>query len=147
MFCLGYFYPDLLGGGNKLILPLATIHWPIIGIIALFLIRFIVSMIDYGSGLPGGIFLTILSLRAILGLLFVSWQWLPTTYISKAPFTAILLITEMVGSLNHLMPLALTALSAYVVVDFLGGAPTYTSLLENMQLKRTLTTFSDKSTF
>ncbi|WP_374973722.1 hypothetical protein [Bombilactobacillus bombi] len=37
-------------------LPLATIHWPIIGIIALFLIRFIVSMIDYDSGLPGGIF-------------------------------------------------------------------------------------------
>ncbi|WP_259337078.1 TrkA C-terminal domain-containing protein [Bombilactobacillus bombi] len=64
---------------------------------------------------------------------------------SKAPFTAILLITEMVGSLNHLMPLALTALSAYVVVDFLGGAPTYTSLLENMQLKRTLTTFSDNN--
>ncbi|MCO6540684.1 MAG: ClC family H(+)/Cl(-) exchange transporter [Lactobacillus sp.] len=163
---LGYFYPDLLGGGNKLILHLATIHWPISGIIALFLIRFIVSMIDYGSGLPGGIFLPILSLGAILGLLvsqlFVSWQLLPATYISnfivlgmagyfacisKAPFTAILLITEMVGSLNHLMPLALTALSAYVVVDFLGGAPIYTSLLENMQLKRTLTTFSDKSTF
>ena len=45
--------------------------------------------------------------------------------ISKAPFTAILLVTEMVGSLEHLMPLALVTLSAYAVCDILHGRPIY----------------------
>ena len=48
--------------------------------------------------------------------------------ISKAPFTAILLITEMVGSLAHLMPLALVAVVAYLVVDALHGEPVYTAM-------------------
>lgn len=51
--------------------------------------------------------------------------------ISKAPFTAILLITEMVGSLAHLMPLAVVAVVAYLVVDVLGGAPVYTAMFES----------------
>lgn len=53
--------------------------------------------------------------------------------ISKAPFTAILLITEMVGSLHHLMPLAVVSLIAYVTVDLLNGAPVYAAMLEKMQ--------------
>lgn len=43
------------------------------------------------------------------------------TAIGKAPLTAIILVTEMVGSLNHLMPLGLAALVAYIVNDLLGG--------------------------
>ena len=39
------------------------------------------------------------------------------TAIGKAPLTAIILVTEMVGSLNHLMPLGLAALVAYIVND------------------------------
>ncbi len=52
--------------------------------------------------------------------------------IGKAPFTAILLITEMVGSLQHLMPLAVVALVAYIVLDLLGGEPIYESLLHQL---------------
>lgn len=48
--------------------------------------------------------------------------------ISKAPFTAILLITEMVGSLAHLMPLAMVAVVAYLVVNALHGEPVYTAM-------------------
>ncbi len=50
--------------------------------------------------------------------------------ISKAPFTAILLITEMVGTLQHLMPLAVVSLIAYLTVDVLGGTPVYAAMLE-----------------
>ncbi|MCZ3393810.1 chloride channel protein, partial [Enterococcus faecium] len=109
------------------------------------------SMVSYGSGLPGGIFLPILTLGAIFGALYVSIManlnlidihYLPNfviyamagyfAAISKAPFTAILLITEMVGSLQHLMPLAVVALTAYIVLDLLGGEPIYESLLHQL---------------
>ncbi|KRM98743.1 ClC family H(+)/Cl(-) exchange transporter [Loigolactobacillus rennini] len=161
---LGYFWPQTLGGGNAVILGLAVKLPPFWPLLALFLIRFIFSMISYGSGLPGGIFLPILTLGALLGALlgtlFASWQWMPQVYImnfvifamagyfagiGKAPFTAILLITEMVGDLRHLMPLAVVSLVAYVVVDLLGGAPIYESLLARLNFGRKLNQMSRKN--
>ncbi|MFL2030033.1 ClC family H(+)/Cl(-) exchange transporter [Loigolactobacillus zhaoyuanensis] len=161
---IGYFWPNTLGGGNLVILGLALklpSFWPLLG---LFLLRFIFSMISYGSGLPGGIFLPILTLGALLGALlgtlFVQWHWMPAMYvmnfvifamagyfagIGKAPFTAILLITEMVGDLRHLMPLALVSLVAYLVVDVLGGAPIYESLLSRLNFGNTLARMSGKN--
>ncbi|MGO3381343.1 MAG: TrkA C-terminal domain-containing protein, partial [Loigolactobacillus coryniformis] len=65
--------------------------------------------------------------------------------IGKAPFTAILLITEMVGDLRHLMPLALVSLVAYIVVDVLGGAPIYESLLSRLNFGNTLARMSGKN--
>ena len=38
----------------------------------------------------------------------------------------------MVGSLQHLMPLAVVALVAYIVLDLLGGEPIYESLLHQL---------------
>lgn len=152
---IGIFWADALGGGNALILALG-VHTPVLLIlIGLFLLRFLFSMVSYGSGLPGGIFLPILSLGALLGAIYGTIMarvgLLPNSLIanliifgmagyfagiSKAPFTAIILITEMVGSLEHLLPLAIVSLLAYLIVDWLGGAPIYQSLLERMTLKK-----------
>ncbi len=148
---LGFLVPQLLGGGNSVILQIATQLPGLSLLIGIFLIRFIFSMISYGSGLPGGIFLPILSLGAILGAIYgqtmISLGLFPPAYltnfiviamagyfagIGKAPFTAILLITEMVGTLHHLMPLAVVSITAYLVVDLLGGAPIYESLLHRI---------------
>ncbi len=52
--------------------------------------------------------------------------------ISKAPLTAIILVTEMVGSLNQLMVIGLVVLSSYVIMDILGGAPIYEAMLEKI---------------
>lgn len=108
-------------------------------------------MISYGSELPGGIFLPILTLGATIGGLYGAVMhsmgllagnlivnfiiYAMAGYfagIGKAPFTAILLITEMVGSLGHLMPLAVVSLVSYVVVDLLNGAPIYAALLDKL---------------
>lgn len=148
---IGLFAPQTLGGGNGLILAIAKISptfWVLLGLLAL---RFVFSMISYGSGLPGGIFLPILTLGAITGAcygqLMVQMGLLNEVYlvnmmicamagyfsaIGKAPFTAMILVTEMVGSFNHFMPLAVVSLLAYLVVDMLGGAPIYESLLERL---------------
>ena len=108
-------------------------------------------MISYGSGLPGGIFLPILCLGgligAIVGSLAIAIGWVSPEYfssfvimgmagyfaaISKAPFTAILLITEMVGTLTHLLGLAVVALVAYGVLDALNGKPVYYAMLQQL---------------
>ncbi|MFD1410467.1 ClC family H(+)/Cl(-) exchange transporter [Lapidilactobacillus gannanensis] len=154
---VGYFWPQTLGGGNGLILSLAKQQPAAIIVLGLFSLRFVFSMVSYGSGLPGGIFLPILTLGALIGdlygVLMVQAKLLPASLvmnlvifamagyfagIGKAPFTAILLITEMVGSLSHLMPLAVVSLTAYLVVDVLGGEPIYESLSARMNLNQTL---------
>ncbi|MCD2256874.1 chloride channel protein [Lactobacillus sp. CC-MHH1034] len=148
---LGIWHPDWLGGGNGVILNFnqATINLGYL--VTLFLVRFLFSMMSYGSGLPGGIFLPILTLGAIIGALYAAVMihlgWLPQGYwhnlvifamagyfaaIGKAPFTAILLVTEMVGSLVHLMPLAVLSLVAYLVVDILNGDAIYEALRQRL---------------
>ena len=64
---IGYFLPQILGGGNQLVLDLARVPYPVLTILLYFVIRFIWSMLSYGSGLPGGIFLPILALGSLLG--------------------------------------------------------------------------------
>ena len=148
---IGLLWPQLLGGGNAVILNIASVTPALLGLIGIFVLRFVFSTISYGSGLPGGIFLPILSLGAILGAIYaqamVGLGWMPASFvpnfiifamagyfagIGKAPFTAILLITEMVGTLHHLMPLAVVSMTAFLVVDLLGGAPIYEALLEKL---------------
>lgn len=148
---IGWFWPNTLGGGNGLIIQIAQHNPSIIVFGGLLILRFLFSMISYGSMLPGGIFLPILTIGALIGGLYgqmmVSVGWLNSNLVSnfiiyamagyfagigKAPFTAILLITEMVGSLGHLMPLAVVSIVAFTVVDLLSGAPIYESLLNKL---------------
>lgn len=147
---VAWYLPYTLGGGNQLIGQLRLLPFSLSLFVGLFVLRFVFSMISYGSQLPGGIFLPILTLGAVLGAaycaLMANLGILPAKYlpnfiiyamagyfacISKAPFTAILLITEMVGSLAHLMPLAMVSIIAYLVVDALHGKPVYTAMFEN----------------
>lgn len=154
---LGLMVPDLLGGGNSVILDFGKhvpMLWPLI---IMFVIRFVFSMISYGSGLPGGIFLPILTLGAVIGgvygVFMADLGLFPKVYImnliifsmagyfagiGKAPFTAILLITEMVGSIKNLLPLAVLSLTAFAVTDLLGGAPIYEALLSRLVLPNQL---------
>lgn len=160
---IGFFWPETLGGGNNIILGFNQYNPSVIILLGLLLLRFIFSMISYGSGLAGGIFLPILTIGAITGMLYGTimqdWGLLDQRYIidlmvfsmaayfagiGKAPFTAILLITEMVGSLQHLVPLAILSLTAYIFDDLLGGAPIYESLLSNMEFQKTLKKLSGK---
>lgn len=147
---IAWYLPYTLGGGNKLIASLQYLPYSFSLFIGLFALRFVFSMVSYGTQLPGGIFLPILTLGAVFGAVYCSAMSmlgiLPAKYlpnfiiyamagyfacISKAPFTAILLITEMVGSLAHLMPLAMVSITAYLIVDVLHGRPIYTEMFEN----------------
>ena len=148
---IGFYLPQILGGGNRLILSLTEQSFTFQALLAYFIIRFIWSMISYGSGLPGGIFLPILALGSLLGALIgticlhfglISQEQFPIFIIlgmsgyfgaiSKAPLTAMILVTEMVGDIRNLMPLGLVTLVAYIIMDLLKGAPVYEAMLEKM---------------
>lgn len=150
---LGMMFPQFIGGGNEIIVNLAQYKISLLLMLGLFILRFVFSMMSYGSGLPGGIFLPILNLGAIIGAIYAivmnQLGLLPINFesnliifamagyfacIGKAPFTAIILVTEMVGSLKHLMPLAVLSLVAYIVVDLLNGAPIYEALKERLNI-------------
>ena len=147
---IGYFFPHLLGGGNQIVLALGnqpTTIWALVGLLVL---RFVFNgFLRFES--PGGIFLPILTLGAIIGTLYGSLlvQYVGMdpifvknflifamagyfTAIGKAPLTAIILVTEMVGNFSHLMSLGVVALVSYITIDSLGGKPIYESLLERL---------------
>ncbi len=151
MIPLGIWHADWLGGGNAIITSFNNVTYSLLTLVLLLIVRFGFSMLSYGSGLPGGIFLPILSLGAFIGAVYgtimIYLGFLSPIYlynlvifsmagyfaaIGKAPFTAILLVTEMVGSLKHLMPLAVLSLTAYIVVDILNGQAIYESLRERL---------------
>ena len=154
---VGIFLPQILGGGNQVVLSLTEQDFSFQVLLAYFLIRFVWSMISYGSGLPGGIFLPILALGSLLGALvgvicvnfgLVSQEQFPIFVIlgmsgyfgaiSKAPLTAMILVTEMVGDIRNLMPLGLVTLVAYIIMDLLKGAPVYEAMLETDEGEVTL---------
>lgn len=159
---VGLFFPDMLGGGTGIISMISESPTSTQVLLFIFVFRFIYSHISYGSGLPGGIFIPVLSLGALLGGLFGNGVlWLTgiedvfirsfiiyamggfLTSVTKAPLTSVMLITEMTGTVTHLMPLAVVCLSAYVGADFLGSEPIYEELLHR-KVKRIPTVFEGK---
>lgn len=154
-----YYLPIITGPGDRLIFYLQKLidkpSWTLVGIIfGFYLLRFVFSCISYGAELPSGIFSPILTMGALIGALYglIMFQLgLMPKYliinliifamagyfvaIIRAPFTAIILVTEMVGSVLHLMPLAVVAVVSLLIDQFLGGKPLYDTLAKNMSLK------------
>jgi len=117
-------------------------------VIIVLLVKFLFTMISYGSSVPGGIFLPLLVIGALAGNLFgrtaVDFLHMDPGYITnfvilamaayftaivKAPVTGSVLITEMTGSFSHLLPLMTVSMTAYIVSDILKSEPIYEVLL------------------
>lgn len=146
---LGFFLPQVLGGGHELITELFTENFSLTILMILILVKFIFTMLSYGSGAPGGIFLPLLAIGALIGNIYgialVHFVNFDSIYINnfiilamagyftavvRAPITGTILITEMTGSFSHLLSLAIVSIVAYVVADILASKPIYESLLE-----------------
>lgn len=147
---VGLFLPAALGGGQNLI---ALAEEPNRGVLALLFlcgVKFLFTCTSFGSGVPGGIFMPILSVGALtggaFGLLLVQAgmdaRYVPAFAVCamagalsssvKAPVTSILLTAEMTGSLVHLLPVAACSLMALLVSDLLKVTPIYEALLERI---------------
>lgn len=155
---VGLWNPHLLGGSHDLIMYVTQMfsrgNWlSIAGLLGIFLVlRFAGTMIAYGSTVPGGIFMPIFVLGSILGalagVLMIHAGVLPAScclnmvaigmaaYFGAAegaPFSAILLVTEMVGSISQIFPMVLLTFVAYYTSMLLGARTSiYDGLREEM---------------
>lgn len=158
---VGLWNPTILGGSHNLIIAVTGMslrqNWLLlIGTLVLFVIlRFVGTMIAYGASVPGGIFMPIFVigslLGAIAGIIFVHYGFIGQSgYLTMialgmaaffaategTPFSAILLVTEMVGSIEQILPMTILVFVAYYTALLLGTRPSlYDALLEQMTFK------------
>ena len=147
---LGFFLPQVLGGGNGLVDQLAAGRYTSLSFLDLHLIvKYVFTLISYGCGVPGGFFLPLLVVGALLGSVeahvLVSLELINEVYTPniiiigmvslfaasvRSPITGTLLILEMTGDFGHLMALALGSAVAYITAELLKGEPIYDALLK-----------------
>lgn len=58
--------------------------------------------------------------------------------IEKAPFTAIMLLTEMIGTVQQVLPMIIVTFVAYYILDILGGKPIYEALRLQMNYHKNI---------
>lgn len=116
-------------------------------IFALLALRFALTMMSYGSGAAGGIFAPLLVLGALGGLAVgrVAHEFAPVwaaqpeifavlgmgallTAIVRAPLTGIVLMVELTGKYDFMLPLLASCLVAYGVAEGLRDVPIYEAL-------------------
>jgi H+/Cl- antiporter ClcA len=144
----GLLLPGILGGGQNLIKMAEGATGGITMLIIFFIFKILFTSSSFGSGIPGGIFMPILSVGALSGSILglaATHLGLPPEYIPgfavcamsgalsasvKAPVTSILLAAEMTGSLVHMLPVAACSFIALLISDILKVTPLYEALLE-----------------
>ncbi|MDX2215963.1 MAG: chloride channel protein [Oculatellaceae cyanobacterium bins.114] len=122
-----------------------------------FVVKFILTLVAYGSGAPGGIFAPSLILGAALGHLvglsaqtLEVWVGLPlglpagvgstTTYtlagmgaffsaVTRGPITAIVIVFEITTDFNLVLPLMIGSVIAYLIADKAASGSFYNQLL------------------
>ena len=112
-----------------------------------FVVHFLLTMIAYGSGAPGGLFSPALVLGAALGFLVGNVQDVllgvgsPNTYalagmgafftaVVRVPVTAIVIVFEMTTDFELVLPLMIGSVVAYVVAESVSSGSLYEQLLE-----------------
>ena len=144
--------PEATMGGETLAVSLMRENLPLVTLALAVLLRFVMTMASYATGVPGGIFAPILALATAIGLLYglvlelalpLPPGALPALGVAamgglfsatvRAPLVGVVLIAELTGDYGTFVPAIVTCLFANLVADRLGGRPIYEVLL-----KRTL---------
>ena len=142
---------DLLPDAGKLAILCAVL---------LFLLKFIITPICFGSGAAGGIFLPMLMLGSFLG--YISGFVFNTlgfelnlmaaaslgmagflSSVARTPITAVVMVFEMTGGYECILPLMLVSAIADLTAEKLNHKPIYAKLVVN-QYKNSNVNISDR---
>lgn len=148
---LAYFSPDWTGGGGtqiNQILAMPSFLLPLLGMIA---VRFLLGPISYMTGVPGGLFTPLLLIGTCLGICFVklinpilalahlnsldpiSFALVGMaaffTVVVRSPLTGILLVIEMSGKVELMIPLLISSVICTLIPTVLKQEPIYDLLL------------------
>ncbi len=146
-----WWVPGAVGGGHataEAMLSAAGTYS--LGALAVLLgAKFVLTVLSYSSGAPGGVFAPMLLMGAVGGLMLgkVTGMLVPGaagypaafavlgmagffTASVRAPLTGIVLILEMTGNHEQLFALAVVCLTSYLIAERMRDRPLYDALLE-----------------
>jgi CIC family chloride channel protein len=145
----GIFFPEMISGGYTTITEVLDNSFSLYFLIFLFIVRMILSIFSYSTGVPGGIFAPLLTLGVILGMLFglVTQHYFPDLILHpgvfavagmagifastvRAPLTGLVLAIEMTSNFELILPLIVTTVTASAFTALLGNKPIYSTLLK-----------------
>ncbi|MBR8835717.1 MAG: chloride channel protein [Stigonema ocellatum SAG 48.90 = DSM 106950] len=112
-----------------------------------FVAEFILTLVAFGSGAPGGLFAPSLILGSTLGYLVGVCEFhilgasSPSTYalvgmgaffsaVSKVPITAIVIVFEMTTEFNLVLPLMIGSVTSYLIADMILPGSLYDKILQ-----------------
>jgi chloride channel protein, CIC family len=142
-------FPGVSGSGavlaERAIAGDIAIRWVAVLVVA----RFALTMTSYGSGTAGGIFAPLLVIGALGGLavgaaahaLAPGWAAHPQVFavigmgalltaIVRAPLTGIVLMIELTGKYDFMLPLLVSCFAAYGIAELMKQPPIYEALRE-----------------
>ena len=151
---LAMLLPFAVGGGETLIPSMVVTDLPIFTLLLIAAVRFIGTMASYPVGVPAGIFSPMLAFATMMGLIFgvlieagLAWGSLPVppmigaafavaamgglfSATIRAPLVGVVLVVELTGGYELILPVIVTCVTAHVVAEWLRGRPIYEVLLE-----------------
>ncbi len=143
-------YPSIVGGGYDIIEQSLIMRPPLFMLIIVFALRFIIGILCYSTGVPGGIFAPMLALGTLIGLAcsyVLKWSVDPSLHPGmfavagmgalfsacvRAPLTGIILVVEMTQNYMLILPLMVTCLTSTTVVQCFANPPIYSQLLRRL---------------
>lgn len=148
---VGLVSPQILCGGHSMVEFLMN-EQPSVGTM-LFLLtaKFLFGAVCFAAGAPGGTLYPLCILGTYIGAVFGAvsinaldlspelWQEFVVigmagffASIVRAPITGIVLVFELTGNMNNILPIATVSLISYAVANLLGVNPFYETLLEKI---------------
>jgi CIC family chloride channel protein len=146
--------PLAVRGGESLIPRMVVSNVPFLGLVLIALVRFVGTMASYPVGVPAGIFSPLLALATMVGLVAAGIVEFVLTATSlsvppmmaagfavaamgglfsatiRAPLVGVVLVVELTGGYELILPTIITCVTAHVVAEELKGRPIYEVLLE-----------------
>jgi CIC family chloride channel protein len=142
---LAFFAPGVVGGGEALTQRTLDGEFTLAALPIIFALRFLLGVVSYAAGTPGGLFAPLLTLGAELGFFFglllhgAEAQEKGMAYaiigmaayfaaVVRAPLTGMILITEMTDSSELLLPMLAACFAAMATAAALRNEPIYDAL-------------------
>lgn len=152
---IGIELPQILGCGNVLVDEMLITQHALSLLIILLAGKVLYTLICFGTSAPGGLFLPVLVIGALIGNIFArvgnglnfftaDWTTLFIIFgmaaffaaVVKAPITGSILILELTGQFEHLVWLLIVSGVAFLISDLCRGEPIFSALLERSQNKK-----------
>lgn len=146
---VGLFLPAAIGGGHDLAEIAFSNRMPFWELFLSLGAKFALTTTAYGSGAAGGIFAPVLVLGAVLGAIVGNVAHYVTrvdpgivagfayagmgalfTSVARAPITSIIIVFEMTGDYEHVLPLMTACVTANIVANAFKGVSIYDALAE-----------------